>query len=102
MKTQPRIVVAFALAFACVLAGCNGGVEQTSSGVTEGGGCHVGGCSNELCSDKTGVGSQCIYRRKFACYTSAICEPQPNGVCAWTPTPELTRCLANGGPLPAP
>jgi len=57
MKTRPRIVIAFALACACALAGCNGGVEQTSSGVIEGGDCHVGRCSNELCSDKTGVNS---------------------------------------------
>ncbi len=61
------------------------------------GGCVVGGCSGEVCSN-TSEGpavSSCIYRAEFACYKSAKCERQSNGQCGWTQTTELKMCIAN-------
>lgn len=56
--------------------------------------CRVAGCSGELCVGPDGRGmSICIWRPEFACYRGATCEPQPDGRCGWTPTPELTMCL---------
>ncbi len=61
------------------------------------GGCFVGGCSSEVCSDQKDVVSNCIYSPKYACYKNATCERQQNGQCGWTQTSELQMCLANAG-----
>ena len=60
------------------------------------GGCIIGGCSKELCTDASAgpVMSPCIYEASFACYKTAACERQPDGQCGWTPTPELAACIA--------
>lgn len=58
-----------------------------------GGGCFVGGCSGEICSDRQDVVSTCIWREEFACYKNARCERQPSGSCGWTETAELASCL---------
>lgn len=57
--------------------------------------CFVGGCSGQLCTDREGGISTCEFRPEYACYRGATCERQPSGACGWTPTPELTACLAS-------
>lgn len=94
MRTLPGIFVAFAFA----LAGCNGGGRQASSGAIEVEPCHVGGCSYELCAEQVGMTSVCMFKPEYDCYKTAVCESQENGGCGWTQTPELTSCLARGGP----
>lgn len=55
--------------------------------------CYIGGCSSEVCTDKPGAVSTCIYRDSYACYKGATCERQANGACGWTQTTELKACL---------
>jgi eight-cysteine-cluster-containing protein len=64
------------------------------------GSCFIGGCSAEVCSDRTGYVTPCIWRDGYACLRTAMCERQPGDVCGWTPTPELEACLASHDPLP--
>jgi hypothetical protein len=70
-------------------ANSNAGIPVAS------GGCYVGGCSSQICSDDPGVVSDCMYRKEYACYKTAKCERQSNGQCGWTETAELKMCLAN-------
>lgn len=65
------------------------------------GGCVVGGCSNELCTDASQgpMMSPCIYRAEYACYKGAACERQPDGACGWTQTSALKACLRSPIPL---
>ena len=93
-KTLPGIAIAIAFA----LAGCDGGGRQAGTGAIVVDPCHVGGCSYELCSDQPGMTSVCVFKPGYACYKSAVCEPQQDGACGWTQTPELTSCIARGGP----
>lgn len=63
-------------------------------------GCAVAGCSGQLCisQEEAAAGggvSTCEFRSEYACYREASCEPQPNGLCGWTQTTELSQCLAN-------
>lgn len=60
-------------------------------------GCKVGGCSGELCQNASDepLASICIYKESYACYKTARCEKQQNGICGWTSTSELTSCLGN-------
>lgn len=55
--------------------------------------CYVGGCSSQICSDQEGVSSTCDWQDSYACYATATCERQGDGLCGWTETPELTACL---------
>lgn len=57
------------------------------------GGCFVGGCSSQLCSDQEGMISTCEWREEYACYQQATCERQSNGDCGWTQDAELQACL---------
>jgi eight-cysteine-cluster-containing protein len=57
------------------------------------GGCFVGGCSGQICSDQEGAMSTCEYRPQYGCYKNATCERQMNGQCGWTQTALLTGCL---------
>ncbi|MES2135090.1 MAG: hypothetical protein V4449_02530 [Patescibacteria group bacterium] len=59
------------------------------------GGCFVGGCSGQICSDQVGVVSSCEFRSEYACYKSAACERQVSGKCGWTETPAFRACLLN-------
>jgi len=59
------------------------------------GGCYVGGCSSQICSEDPGVLSNCEFKEEYACYKTAKCERQTNGQCGWTETAELKMCLAN-------
>ncbi|KND48675.1 MAG: hypothetical protein AB200_03045 [Parcubacteria bacterium C7867-005] len=57
--------------------------------------CFVGGCSGQICSDRTDMVSTCEWRSDYACYQTAKCEVQAGGQCGWTQTNELQMCLEN-------
>ncbi len=59
------------------------------------GGCYVGGCSSQICSDSPDVVSTCEFRAEYACYRTARCERQASGECGWSETAELRMCLLN-------
>jgi hypothetical protein len=71
-------------------------VTQTQS-IREFGGCHIGGCSGQLCTDQEDAVSTCEYLESYGCYsyTKTICDRQGDGMCGWTQTPELLKCLQN-------
>ncbi|MES2214141.1 MAG: hypothetical protein V4465_01995 [Patescibacteria group bacterium] len=70
-------------------------VEKTKTSPVASGGCYVGGCSSEVCSDQPNMVSNCLYTESYACYKTATCERQATGQCGWTNTPTLAMCLAN-------
>jgi eight-cysteine-cluster-containing protein len=100
-KTLSLIVVALAVAAAFYISKQSGielvplnfddKVESTNTAPV--GGCFVGGCSGQICSEEEGVISTCEYREEYACYQKAKCERQSNGQCGWTPTAGLQACL---------
>ncbi len=55
--------------------------------------CRKTGCSGQICADQE-IMTTCEFRTEYACYQNAKCERQPNGTCGFTPTSELTGCLA--------
>jgi len=62
------------------------------------GGCAVAGCSGQLCVEAdtaSAMVTTCEFLPAYICYRSATCERQSTGRCGWTPTPELSACLAN-------
>ena len=59
------------------------------------GGCYIGGCGAEVCSDQPDVASNCIYKPEFACYQTGVCERQTGGECGWRQSPELVACLGS-------
>lgn len=64
------------------------------------GGCIVGGCSGQLCSEATAdpLMSTCEFRASYACYGKhSSCQRQPNGECGWTANAALSDCLAADG-----
>lgn len=61
------------------------------------GGCFVGGCSSQICSENPDAISTCEWREEYGCYRNATCERQASGECGWTDTPELAQCLAGSG-----
>ena len=88
--------------------GCNdctclasGGVACTRRACVDGGIpvdlCRPTGCSGQICAEHA-VESTCEWREEYACYRSATCERQPDGLCGWTQTPELRACLTGGRP----
>jgi hypothetical protein len=71
-------------------------MKQGTPVVTNPGGkCYIGGCSAQLCTDTPDAVSTCEYTARYACYKTATCERQPNGQCGWTPSAQLSACLAN-------
>jgi hypothetical protein len=88
MKATCVLLGALCLLSTPALAGPDGGTA---------GACYRGGCSNELCTDRPGAVSPCIWKPQFRCYKSAACERQPNGSCDFSPTPDLKQCLATEG-----
>lgn len=69
------------------------GAQATTT--ASGGGCVVGGCSNQLCveADASPAVSTCEYREEYACYARAECTRQVTGQCGFTETAELSQCL---------
>ncbi len=59
------------------------------------GGCYVGGCSGQICSDDPEAVSDCQFREVYACYQTATCARQSSGACGWTDSAELRACLAS-------
>jgi eight-cysteine-cluster-containing protein len=89
------MAVAALLASACAFGG---GDEPVSPGaLTVVPPCHVAGCSAQVCSEREDVVTTCEWRAEYACYQSARCEPQADGLCGWTPTPELLACIEAAG-----
>jgi S-layer homology domain len=58
-------------------------------------GCVVGGCSGQLCVEAglDDVVSTCEWRNEYACYQTAVCARQANGLCGWSQTVQLRACL---------
>jgi hypothetical protein len=58
-------------------------------------GCHVAGCSSQLCTDRSDLVTTCEWLPEYECFQAATCERQAaTGACDWTPTPALQACLA--------
>ena len=87
-----------ALVLLALLAGCDKGKRSEVTPPPSGPAapCVRGGCSGEVCMEEGGEGgtTACVMLDEFACYGTAKCERQPDGKCDWTPTPELTSCIA--------
>lgn len=67
-------------------------------------GCAVAGCSGQVCvsaGEAADTITDCEFRAEYACFQEASCEPQADGKCGWTQTPELKKCLANPPALDA-
>lgn len=61
-------------------------------------GCKIGGCSAQVCMGENDefMVTTCEYREVYACYKTARCEVQASdNRCAWTPSGDLTACLAS-------
>lgn len=54
--------------------------------------CRRTGCSGQVCADRD-VATTCEFLPEYACYQEAECERQADGLCGWTPTEELQRCI---------
>lgn len=76
-----------------MLVGCAGSDDDTRE--RSSGGCYIGGCSSQLCSDDADLASTCEWTESYACYQTAICERQATGACGWTETTDLKACLAD-------
>jgi len=57
--------------------------------------CKLSGCGGFLCigKDDADQATTCEWKDPYACYFSARCEKQANGLCGWTMTSELSACL---------
>jgi hypothetical protein len=55
--------------------------------------CIKTGCSSQICADHNVI-TTCEWRPEYACYQKATCERQRDGNCGFTPSAELTACLA--------
>ena len=87
------------LAGLCVSAALAGCASDPATRARVEDSCFIGGCAAEVCSDRPDQVSPCIWRDAFLCYRDATCARQPGGACGWTPTHELTACLASHAPL---
>jgi hypothetical protein len=67
--------------------------DEPSTAVTTGG-CYIGGCSSQICSDEPGAMSTCEYKPEYSCYKTGVCGRQAGGECGWTETSELAQCLS--------
>jgi hypothetical protein len=58
--------------------------------------CVKSGCSATMCVEPgKEMMTTCEWKPEYACYQAATCERQADSSCGWTPTPELTACLAS-------
>jgi hypothetical protein len=92
-----RILIAI-LGMSVALLGCLS--DDDASHKRTDGSCFIGGCSEQVCSDRTDFVTSCVWYEGYVCLRTARCERQPAGACGWTPTPELEACLASHDPLP--
>ncbi len=70
--------------------------EDTNDSAVAGastGGCFVGGCSSQICSEDPNAMTTCEYKEEYACYAASKCERQTSGECGWTATPEFNICM---------
>ncbi len=75
---------------------------RASTDAAPGSHCQVSGCSAQVCAAQP-VLTSCEWRPQYACYDGERCEDQGNGVCAWTLSEDLARCLAEtSSPTPTP
>src|SRR5262245_29473740 len=64
------------------------------------GDCIKTGCSGTVCAAPgEEVVTTCEFKAEYGCYQQAKCERQPNGLCGWTQSANLTACLANPPPM---
>jgi len=56
--------------------------------------CYRGGCSDELCTDTSGMVSSCIWKPIYACDEAATCERQTDGSCGFTQDDAFNACVA--------
>lgn len=68
--------------------------DKNSTPPTTRGGCYIGGCSRQMCSDDPNVITTCEWREEYACYRQATCERQASGQCGWTETESYKQCLS--------
>ncbi len=69
----------------------------SEGGITSNG-CAIAGCSGQLCvsaDEAANVVTTCEYRAEYTCYKEASCEPQADGKCGWSQTPQLSQCLSS-------
>src|SRR3989344_7366167 len=59
-------------------------ISDSNPEVVGTGGCYVGGCSSQICSEDKDAVSTCEYKEEYACYKAAKCERQTSGQCGWT------------------
>jgi hypothetical protein len=101
----PLVAIAHRLAMVGLASlatlGCLSGDRRDSPPAARDG-CFIGGCSDEVCSDRSDVASPCIWRARYACYRDAICERQASGSCDWTASQALSACLAHAASTAAP
>jgi hypothetical protein len=58
--------------------------------------CERYGCYGTICTDAPPEPTSCYPDDgSGACYDNATCERQPDGLCGWTPTRRLDRCLGS-------
>jgi hypothetical protein len=94
MSASRQMIAALAgVWMSAALAGCAS--NSTPQARTDGS-CVISGCASEVCADEP-MFSTCIFREENVCYQDAFCARQSSGACGWTPTPELTACLAAHG-----
>jgi hypothetical protein len=93
--------MAAALGMSVALVGCLAGcMFDAPPRARTAGGCFVGGCAAEVCSNRGDVVTPCLWRDAYVCFRDAVCERQTDGECGWTQSAELRTCLASHDPLP--
>ena len=86
MRLAPLLTTLLTLTSIAAQAGPDGGTVAVKE-------CFRGGCNQELCTDRSGAVSACLWRPRYRCFKDAKCARQADGHCDFTPTAELKRCL---------
>jgi hypothetical protein len=97
----PVLLLTYVMLTSCAAQPGTGAASASSSSVTvsseaprASGGCKIGGCSGQLCVEESDDGvSNCLWKAEYACYRTAICGRQTDGLCGWNVTPKLQACL---------
>jgi len=90
MKKYFMILTIFVLP---LIAACNNNqiVEKECSNDNE---CFVGGCSNQVCSNKPDIITTCEFKEIYNCYKLTECKCIDNK-CQWESNQEFEECLKN-------